>query len=83
MDEVKPLVVPAMARKKYTPATVDMMRLTDTSALSLTRPVNCHTVYPVTRVYRYIIVVGFRKHSTIVARKSMPVIVLAIKLFII
>ena len=79
---MKPLVVPAMARKKYTPATVDMKRLTDTPALSLTRPVNSHTVNPVTRANRNIIAVGLRKHTTIVATKSMPVIVLAIKLFI-
>ena len=81
VDDVNPLVVPAMARKQYTAATVDMKRLTDTPALSLTRPVNSHTVNPVTRAQRSIIAVGLRKHTTLVATKSLPQSVLAIKLF--
>ena len=82
-DDVNPLHVPAMARKKYTPATVEMKRLTVTPALSFTSPVNSQTVNPVTKAKRNIIAVGLRKHTTIVATKSTPVIVLAIKLFII
>ena len=82
VDDVNPLHVPAMARKKYTPATVEMKRLTVTPGLSFTSPVNSHTVNPVTKAKRNIIAVGLRKHTTIVATKSMPVIVLATKLFI-
>lgn len=71
-----------MAKKKYTPATVQMKRLTVTPGRALTRPVNSHTVSPVTMANNNTIASGRRKLATTAATKIMPVMALTIKFFI-
>src|SRR5574344_1736094 len=77
-----PVRNPATAGKKYTPATVDMKRLTQTSSISLlTNPQYSQILRPVIRAKRSTIALGCRKHETIQPTKSTPVMVLMIRFF--
>ena len=72
-----------MAKKKYTPATVEMKRLTVTFSRSFTSPVNSQMVSPVTMLNSSTIASGLRNEATMAATKMMPVTVLTIKFFIV
>ena len=76
-----PVRNPATARKKYTPATVVMNRLTVTSSFWFTSPQYSQMLRPVIRANRNTIALGFRKQDTIHTTKSTPVMDLITRFF--
>ena len=71
-DGVMLLQNPATARKKYTPAIVQIKRFVCTDLMLLTKPQNSHIVIPVTKANRNTIAKGLRKQVTMRLRTGCP-----------